>query len=319
MQNKTPNNKTVMKRLSILFLLSSSLQGTSLVYNLKIRRSFSEFGSFVKLKKKFRYVLTSLPVFYYRKARFLIERTDDDILDKRHGGGSIFNFRMPSKHWFFEATTAIHKESVVATGTQNFCASRAGFDDIVFAGGYNAFPIKDHQITVYGLAGFPTTRKLVQQDAQRPLVGTRFYGLGGGIEYSYSYINTPKRMLAGIIQGRVIHFFTREAELLLGNEGELQPGQTIDLLLSLRYRHKRTVLETGYNPTFFVNAAVILPNETISARTLIRHGGYISLVHLTKQKLGTAALAVGGGLVYNRIKELDSHNVIALLNFTVAF
>lgn len=304
--------------MSIIFL-AFPLQGTSLVYNLKIRRSFTEVAPFLKEQNGFTYVLTSLPVFYYRKARFIIDRTDDDICDKRVGGGSIFNVRVPSKHWWGEVTTAIHKESVESTGTQCFKASRASFDDIVFAGGYNAYPAKGHQVTIYGLAGFPTTRKLMLTDAQRPLVGTRFFGLGGGLEYSYSYISTPKNNLAGIIQGRVIHFFKREAELLLGNDGELQPGQTVDLLLSLRFRHKRTVVETGYNPTFFVNAAVILPDETIPVKTLIRHGGYIGVVHLTKKKLGNASFAVGGALVYNRIRDLDSHNVIALLNFTVAF
>ncbi len=308
-----------MKRYLSLFLLTFPLQGTSLVYNLKIRRSFTGLASFVKFKKKFNYVFTSLPVFYYRKAHFIIDRTDTDITDERIGGGSIFNFRVPSKHWWAEVTTAVHKESVSATGTHYFKASRIAFDDIVLAAGYNAFPTKDHQITIYGLTGFPTTRKLEATDEQRPLVGTRFFALGGGAEYSYSYINTPNTLLAGIIQVRALHFFTREAEALLGPCGRLQPGQSIDLLLSLRYRHKRTVLETGYNPTFFVNSAVLLPDETISGTTLIRHGGYISVVHLTQLSIGSSPLAIGGGLVYNRIKDLNSHNVIAFLNFTIAF
>lgn len=307
-----------MKRLSVIFFCCS-LSATTLVYNLRIRRSFTGLSSFLKLKKRIKYVVTTLPVFYHRKARFIIDRTNTDIQDHRIGGGTIFNFRIPTRHWWVEATTAIQKESLQARGTTNVDASQAGFDDIVFSGGYNFFPTKDHQITLYGLAGFPTNRNLDQVDAQVPLVGTRFFSLGGGTEYSYSYINTPRNLLAGIFQLRVIHFFTREAGALLGEGSKLQPGQTIDLLFSLRFRHKRTVVETGYNPTFLINASVILPEQEFPAERLTRHGGYINILHLTKRGIGNALFAVGGGLNYNTTKLLHAKGVTAFLNFTVAF
>ena len=308
-----------MKRYISTILLAFPLQGTSLVYSIKIRRSFIGLATYVDQKKKVNYALTTLPIFYSSKARFIVERTETDINDRRIGGGIIINFKLPSKHWWFEATTAIHKESLQATGTTCLTTSHAGFDDIVLAGGYNAYPTKDQQITIYGLAGFPTTRKFAQRDAQIPLIGTRFFALGGGAEYSYSYINTKKTVLAGIVQFRTLHFFSREAEILLGPGGRLQPGQTFDLLFSMRYRHKRTVLETGYNPTFLVNTAVILPDETIPGDTLVRHGAYISLVHLTKNGFCNTPFAVGGALIYNRLKKLEAHSMTALLNFTIAF
>ena len=137
-----------MKRYLSLFLLTFPLQGTSLVYNLKIRRSFTGLATFLKLKKKTNYVFSALPVFYYRKAHFIIDRTDTDITDERLGGGSIFNFRVPSKHWWAEATTAVHRESVKVIGTNNFSTARTGIDDIILAAGYNAFPTKDHPVII---------------------------------------------------------------------------------------------------------------------------------------------------------------------------
>ncbi len=310
-----------MKQYLIILLCCCScfLQGTSLVYNLKIRRSFTGLSHLLHLGKKTTYVTSALPVIYYRKARFIIERTQDDISDKRIGGGAIVNLRMPSKHWWFETTTAIQKESVKVRGTQCFDTARSGLDDIVLSAGYNAYPSKNGQFTLYGLAGFPTTRTLSPADAHVPLVGTRFFALGAGAEYSYSYINTPKTLFAGILQGRVIHFFSREAEALLGPSGRLQPGQTIDLLFSMRYRHKRTVVESGYNPTFFVNVAAITQGQTFPAKPLVRHGGYLGVVHLTQRKLGHALLAVGGALIYNAAPHLEAQSITALVNFTVVF
>lgn len=304
-----------------LITLCLTLEGTTIVYNLRIRRVFTGLSAFVQLEKKALWALSSVPIIYRRKGRITQERFGTDVQDKRRGGGSIFNLRyVPSRSWWLEATTAIQKESVITTGTSNFTASRTGFDDIVFAGGYNSFPSKDTQVSIYGLVGFPTKKDVSLEEAQDRLVGTRFYALGGGGEVSYSFINTPKQLLAGIIQVRVIHFFKRRWEPILPPGSFIQPGQGTDILFTLRYRYALTVFETGYNPTIFTNQAVLLPDEDIKTRTAIRHGTYATVLHLfPKSRLTDKPIALGAGFLFNRLARFDLNSLSGYLTLTFLF
>ncbi len=172
-------------------------------------------------------------------------------------------------------------------------------------------------MTLYGLAGFPTRTKVTLQEAQDRLVGTRFYALGGGIEGSYSFIKSKEKLLAGIIQIRTIHFFSRSFQPVLPPGGKIQPGQGTDILLSIRYRKDFTLFETGYNPTIFTNQAVILPNETLETKTAVRHGTYANIAHLTKIRIFGKRLAVGAGFLFSRLSRLDLNNVSAWISLTL--
>ena len=297
------------------------MQGTTLVYNLRIRRTFGGLGTLLKLEKDVLWIATAVPIFYRRTAHIISERFKTDVFDKRIGGGSVFNLRyVPSRTWWFEATTAVQKESLKTRGTSNFRASRAGFDDVVLAGGYNAFPSKDMQVTLYGLAGFPTRRSVTIQESEDRLVGTRFYAVGFGNELSYSFINSPKNLFAGILQVRFIHFFTRRWEPILGPGSKIRPGQTTDILLAFRYRHKLTVVETGYNPTIFTSQAFLLPGETVRAGTQVRHGTYLNVLHLFKNGyVINTPIALGGGFLFNRLKTFDANSFSIWLTFAAIF
>ncbi len=322
-ERRITNVLTPKSSLLVLICLGSlhRLQGTTLVYNLRIRRVFSGLSAFVNLDKKPRWAFSSVPIFYRRTGRFISKRFETDVCDKHIGGGSIFNLRyVPSRSWWFEATTAVQKESLKIRGTSNFDATRTAFDDVVLAGGYNRFISKNTQTSVYGLVGFPTKKNVTLEEGQGRLVGTRFYGLGGGAEISYSFINTRKTLVAGIIQGRIVHFFTRRWEPILAPGGKIQPGQASDILFSIRYRHKYTVFETGYNPTIFTNQAILLPTETITTQTDIRQGTYISVIHLFKKsRLTGRPLALGAGFLFNRLDRLDLNSVSAYINITLVF
>lgn len=313
---------TMKKKACIIgALVTSTLQATSLVYNLKIRRTFTGIQAFLKQDKKTVWVASGVPITYYRTAHIQNETLKTDIRTKRFGGGAILNLRcIPSKYWWAEATTAVHKEHLRSCGSRHLCASRGGFDDVVLATGRNWFYKDDLQLGLYGLAGFPTTWKASSFDAQEGLVGTRFYALGGGGELSYSFISTEQKTFAGILQIRAIHFFNREWETILGPGGEIQPGNIIDTLFALRYRYKRTVLETGYNATIFANQAVSTPQRRIESKTGLRNGVYVSGMHLLEHaSFGGKPVAIGGGFQFNRVGRLDANSYLAWANITVIF
>lgn len=311
-----------MKKLfCICFLTVYSLQPTTLVYNLKIRRTFAGIGTLLKPDKRPLWVVSWVPIGYHRTAHIVRPESATDLYTRRHGGGAIFNLRrIPSKYWWLELTTAVQKESITACGSSNFCASRGGFDDVVLAAGCNFYVGDKGQGTLYGLAGFPTTRTASPFDAQEALVGTRFYALGGGVEGSYSFINNPLKNLVTIVQVRAIHFFNREWETILGPGGRIKPGELIDLLLSVRYRYKVSMVETGYNATFFTNQAAVLPTRTIENKTTLRNGFFISAMHLLQHAtFFDKPVALGGGFQYNRISQFNANSYLAWLNLTVIF
>ncbi len=310
------------KQLLIIPLLClPSLHGTSLVYNLKIRRTFAGIGSFIKHGDKAAVVFSGLPIIYHRTAHVINPDFLTDVHTKRLGGGAILNLRyIPSKCWWAEITTAVEKESLSSKGTATFSTSRTGFDDVVLAAGRNFFIGEEAQYTMYGLAGFPTKWSISRFDALDGLVGTRFYSVGGGAELSYRFLHTEHSSVAGVIQLRAIHFFDRSWEAIFGPGGRIQPGQLIDLLFSARYLRRLTSVETGYNPTFFVDQAALLPTQTIQSKTAVRHGVYLSVMHLLEHhRLFDKPIALGAGFNFNRLGRFDANSYLAWLNITLIF
>ncbi len=306
----------------IIFILYATreLQSTSLVYNIKIRRSFAGIGAFLKRDRTEAWVLSTVPTIYHRTAHIVTPAFGTDVHTKRFGGGAIFNARyITSRYWWAEATTAVQKESAKSRGTADFCTSRTGLDDIVLAAGHNMFYREHTQFTLYGLVGFPTRWRTTRFDAQDPLVGTRFYGLGGGAELSYRLLSREEEHLAGILQVRAIHFFTRDWETIFGPGGRIQPGELVDVLLSFRYHQGRTAIETGYNATLFINQAALLPTETIKTKPALRNGTYLNVMHLLKQTLCDKAIALGAGFQYNRLGRFDANGYLGWVNFTIIF
>lgn len=311
-----------MKQLQVFacLIFAHSLSATTLVYNLKIRRVFSGLSMLLEKRDKALWIATAVPISYTRKTHFVNKRFLTDLHDKRSGFGSVFNLRyVPTPAWWLEATTAVQKETSKTTGTSTEYACRSAFDDVVISGGYNSFLSERTQLSWYGLAGFPTTTDVSLVERNERLVGTRFFAVGGGFEGSYSFIMSQQKTLVGILQLRAIHFFTREWETLFGPGSKIQPGQTIDLLLSLRYRYGFTSFEAGYNPTFFIHQALLLPTETIDTPTTVRQGGYANLMHLTSFTLNNHPVAVGTGFLVNTVKRLEARSFSWWVNVTIIF
>jgi len=295
-----------------------SLHGVTLVYNLRVRRIFNVPFILEQLKKP-RKVFSAVPVYFSRTSHITEERTGLDIAEKRRAGGSLLNLRyVPSKHWWLEATTAIATDHAHFKGTDTFDASRAGLDDIVFAGGYRYICGKS-QLVGYGLVGFPSTRKITRCDRITPLLGTRFYNIGFGVEGSYSFVSELKRSCAVIAQYRLIHGFNRNWFPILPKGSKIQPGNVQDILLTLQYRKRRTLFEGGYNATIFTNQAVMLSNQTIETESSTRHGGYVAVSHAWLDALYGKPFICGAGLNMSHANRFDAKTATVWVYGAIVF
>lgn len=311
------------KLLSILSacIMVHNVYSTTLVYNMKIRRAFAA-GSLLNSnnKKQYAWLLTVLPIFYQRTRELHVEQLLGTVHEKTRSGGSIFNARvLAPHHWWAEVTMGLEKQTAQYDSPSNTCVSRTGLDDIVASIGKNFFFAHDNgQIVLYGIAGFPTHRAVSAADQFDPLVGTRFFGLGGGGEISYSFIKQRAQALIGIIQTRFVHFFNRSWSPILPCDARIQPGNITDLVLLLQYRKNKHVFEVGYNPTFFTNQAVLLSTQALKTDTFVRNSVYANYLYLFAQlPLIQLPGGLGAGINIGRADRFDTKIFACWLNVTV--
>jgi hypothetical protein len=315
-------NSNQFFRVSILALLlcSHEVDAVTLPLNIKVRRVFG-IASHLLEERGPLLIGSAVPIVYERKRHIVDTVKQIDIKDKHCVVGSLFNLRyVPSKKWWLEFTTAFEKETVCERGTTNLHDSRTALDDIVFSGGYNFFPSDEAQCTLYGIGSIPTKKSVTIQETFDTLVGTRFYSLGAGAEYSYGFINTPEHSLTGIIQARFLHFFSRHWFPILPRDAKIQPGNATDLLISGQYRWGLSIFEMGYNPTFFTNQAVLLKTGEILGPNFVRNSAYATLSHAWKDFPGLhRPTLLGTGLSIARSKRFDAKFVTWWVNFTTLF
>ncbi len=318
------NEKVVIKKIGACLLFITyvnSLEATTLVYGLRIRRAFALGAAAAQNGKTLKIVTSFVPIFYKRTRHIMDDRVVPiDLREETHVNGALINIRLLEKSWFLEFTTGVEKETVCFNGTSVFKNSRTGLDDIVISGGYNFFPENKFQFVAFGLAGFPTRRKVSPLEDHGTLIGTRFFSLGFGTEFSYSLVSTLKESFTAILQNRFLHFFTRRFFPILPCDALIQPGNTIDILLALQYRHKRTVVEGGYNPTFFTNQAILLATGKVAGENFVRHGVYASFIHLFKKfPVIPTPVSLGAGISLSHADKLDSDTTTIWINFTTIF
>lgn len=303
-------------------LFTSQASAITLVYNMKIRRQFNAAASAVLHRdKKSIFIATAVPIIYKRDRHIVDKSLAIDIQEKRLSGGSILNFRyVAPKAWWAEVTTGIEHESVKVRGTSCFKDSRTGLDDIVLSAGYNMFPTENSQFVLYGLAGIPTRRKVTALEVQDTLVGTRFYSIGAGAEFSYSFINSLKESLIAILQARFIHFFSRNWAPVLPIDAQIQPGNVTDLLFTLQYRKKKDIFELGYNPTFFTDQAVILKTGKIEGPNFVRNSMYLSYARVIPEvPVLKTPMLLGAGINIGNSKRFETKILTFWLNISVIF
>jgi len=306
----------MLKRFSIVLVFIFSVVccieyvgATSLVYNIKTRRTFAaNLGTLLGKDHASVWVTSAAPIVNTRSRHIVEDRLLLDVHEKNKIGGSIFDFKyVPNRNWWVEVTTAVAKETTHVSGSTSFIASRKGFDDLVFSGGGNFFPNKELQFSAYALAGFPLQRTVTPYEAEGTLVGTRFFSVGAGAEGSYSFISTRENMFAGLCQMRFVHFFSREWYPILPHDASIEPGNVTDLLLSVRYRYKKSFLEGGYNLSIFSQQAVHGVTETYESDLFLRNSGYVTVSHaFTKPLLLPVPLVIGAGMSVGTLKLFDT-------------
>lgn len=304
---------------------ASQLHATTLVYSMRIHRAFTQTAFLqnlnIDLNKKVRLLSSLVPIIQNRKRHFVKPLTGVNVYDKRLIGGAIINGRVTiGKRWWIELTTALLSESAKDSGTVNFKASRTGLDDIVLAVGHHWYPSEKGQWIVYAMGGFPSKWDVTLQETFGTLVGTRFFSVGAGAEYSYSFFANPHHSFIGIAQFRFLHFFNRRWYPILPCDAEIQPGDTTDFLASLRYRQDLNTYEVGYNPTIFTNQAVLLPVGKDATGTFLSNGAYFNFSRLCKEvKLFKKPTILGGGCSMSRSKQFEARTYAAWLSLSVVF
>lgn len=290
-----------------------------LVYNMRIRRAFHVP---FELRKKSFTLLSALPVYFGRRSHIVTETPAVDVHEYRNIVGALFNVRyLPSLNWWAECTTGLENDHSTFTGSDPFCASRTGFDDFLFTGGYRHFIGDRTQLIFYGLAGLPAGRTVKKDDRYGPLVGSRFYGAGFGTEASYSFIEEKDQTLSGIIQQRFVHFFSRHWNPVLPPCDIIEPGNFTDILVTLQYRKNVTAYEAGFNPTFFTNQAVITPTATVTSPNFTRYAGYINVLHLIRSTIAQhrKPIVMSGGLNVSGTQMFHAKTYSVWLGVTVVF
>ena len=310
--------KNKLYLLLLVLCFNNVVYPVTLVYNLRVRRIFNIPPVIERIKS--RLPVSVVPIYFSRNRHIVDTRTGLDTCEKRRAGGALINLRyVYSKHWSLEATTGIETDHGTFAGSDTFKASRTGFDDVVISGEYRHFIGKKVQLVGYGLAGFPTRREIDRCDRHGPLVGTRIYSLGVGSEASYSFMSELRRSCAVIMQTRFLHGFNRSWFPILPKGSKIQPGNSSDLLLTLQYREKRTIIEGGYSATFFTNQALILPTQKIESDAFVRHGGFVRAGHVVIKGLFDKPTVFGAGVSVSSSKKFDTTTFTEWVYLTVVF
>jgi len=311
----------MLKKIFLLLTLLAYIPqnvAVTLVYNIKIRRAFDVPASLQIVKKPI--VFSVVPIVYTRSSRIIDAAIKLDTCEKRNVCGALFNVRyLPTRNWWVEVTTGIEKDAAEFVGTDSFKRSRNGFDDIVLSGGYRGFIGERIQLVGYGLMGFPVRSKVDLFDRYGPLVGTRVYNLGGGVEASYALLKTEQRSCSAIAQARFIHGFNRSWFPILPQGAQIQPGNFTDLFFSLQYREATTIFELGYDATIFSQQAVILLAQKIPAATFVRNSGYASITHGMLKGWFNKPWIFGVGVNFSRSKKFDAKTLSGWLSCSVVF
>lgn len=307
--------------ITVALLKTCNLCGLSLVYSMKIRRAFDSSALSSSHQKKTIALVSALPIFYVRERNIVVPFLEQDIYEKTKMFGAIFNVRtITPNYWWVELTTGVENESIASSGTNISKISGVGMDDILIAAGKNFFVGGKAQFAAYGLAGFPIEQDVSIPETQTTLVGSRFYGLGAGAEFSYAFIKKIERSFVGIVQARFVHLFTRSWYPILSFGDRIQPGNFTDLFLIAQCREKMNVFEVGYNPTFFTNQAVLLQAGSLQSPNFVRNSFYANYTYIFKElPLVEIPGALGAGLSISRSSLLTTKIEAGWINITVLF
>ena len=281
------------------------IDATQLVYNMKVQRAFApgfegqDLGEEQSSRKRSRWALSVAPAVHTRERDIADQEIGLNVHEDTVIGGALLNLRYrPTRHLWWNVLTGVLKEHMTLNGTSNIDASRTGFDDVIFSGGYHMLPQEDLELVVYGLIGVPTRHHVCPFEFTNALVGTRFWSIGGGAEVAYLLMHEEDRSSYAIAQLRFIHFFDRSYFPVLPCNTRVQPGNVTDLLLTFQHHEGPNTFEGGYNLTAFTDRALIVDRQdVIRDRTVLRNSFYLGVSHISRNDCDPSkSITLGTGL-----------------------
>lgn len=179
------------------------------------------------------------------------------IKEDRFSAGLIAALRLTHHHTWIELITAFGKEHVRIKELETFNKkSRSGLDDFLIDIGHNFLDATGKkQLLVHWLTGIPLTKKVSLIEINQPLWGTRMYATGPVVEAIYDFVrNEEYDIFIGLI-ARFLHRFKRHYTPILPPDALLNPGNSLDVLALVHYRHYDQNIEVGYVYSKFDHAS----------------------------------------------------------------
>lgn len=208
------------------------------------------------------------------------------IQEDRLAGGLIAALRLTHNHTWIELITAIGKERVRLHELETISKkSRSGMDDFLIDIGHNFLDATGKkQLLVHWLTGIPLTKKVSLIEINQPLWGTRTYATGPVIEAIYDFVrNQEYDIFIGLIT-RFLHRFKRHYTPILPPDALLNPGNSLDVLALLHYRHYGQNIEVGYIYSTVDNVSYRFIDHTQRFPSERYHSLYADYFYYSEQK-----------------------------------
>ncbi len=186
----------------------------------------------------------------------------DTRFEERLWGGVIGTLRLVREPWWIECITAYATERLRFKDTGiHGKLSRTGFDDFLIDCGGNFFLDEEGkvQLSLHFLTGIPLFKRVIREEVEQPLVGTRTFNIGPAVDFTYEFIRSEKVELFAAVIARVLHRFSRKYTPIFPPEARFSPGNVTDLVFLMHYRNGSHNVEAGYNPTFITNQSLDFP------------------------------------------------------------
>lgn len=232
--------KQAYKYLFCLFIILPSYGSISIVYNLRVAQTTKRIIIDPLFPKPSLGTITPFGTFREKYNGV-----------KHHCGGGLFTLIYSPHSFFLRVDAAVARVSSFDNGVY---FKRTQADDLLFSGGYSPHISDKMRITFSGLLGFPTHKDTSLEFVQ---FGYGHYGLGGQIDGSFIYSSNRDHTIR--CAARLIHFFPRTIAIPIENQFELfkyNNGNLADLFIAFHSKIGFHSIETGYDASFFFNAAI---------------------------------------------------------------
>lgn len=286
------------KNIVALLLIIPSLEGVSIVYNLRISETTKRQTGNNPKRRPHMGVLTL--VNQIRKRR--------NTGELQHIFCALASINQSKKRIYAKVDFALGR---VQQQAPNFYCKRAQLDDILFSLGYEIKASSTTKFTVSGLLGVPTHKDVGLTGIQ---LGTGHVGLGAQIDGSY--LHATERATHQLLGAtRLIHFLPNQVPVLNQTECfKFWPGDLIDVFMGYHLRIKKHNVEVGYNPSFLTDTKILPVIFGFTDQTnYVRNSFYANYNYVFKIRDHFAGVGIGTSYSFDvRPRLLGFKNIFTL-------